>query len=124
MPKAEIDPAGLDAADLTKFAGQGIFDARFLETDIGVELRAFPPKRIEIDRACAFHPPARGTRQVADSLAMVLERDDVDDVVDDIIVAVEAGLAPRSELVADLCLKLPALWRDEIRIAGIGAVIA
>src|SRR3954447_23094111 len=124
MPKAQVDPAGLRAADLTKFAGQWILDARFLETDVCVELRAFPAERIEIDRACAFQPPARRAWEVADALPVVLERDDVDDVVDDVIVTIEPGLSPRPELVADLGLELPALGRDEIRIAGIGPVIA
>ena len=124
VPEAEVDPAGLGAADLAIFAGQRVFDARLLEAEIGVDLRTLPADRVEVDRAGTLQAPLGRSRKVADAFAVVFERDDIDDVVDDIIVPVEARFAPCPELMADLGLEFPALRRHKVRIAGIGAVVA
>ena len=62
-------------------------------------------------------------RQIADRLAVLADRDDVDDVVDAVGVELEPGLAPRAELAADFALDFPALRRDEVGVAGILAVL-
>jgi hypothetical protein len=54
---------------------------------------------------------------------VVLERNDVDDVVDEVIMAVEDGLAPRAQLMADLRLELPALRRHQVGVTGIFALV-
>src|SRR5206468_10897063 len=50
--------------------------------------------------------------------------DHVDNVLNAIVMEVEPGLPPLAEVVRELGLGFPALRRDELRIAGILAVLA
>ena len=54
---------------------------------------------------------------------MIGKRNDVDDIGDPVTPCADARLAPLSEFPADLPLDLPALRRDEVRIAGILAIL-
>ena len=102
----------------------GSLDRRPLAAERQVELGALPADRIEIDGAGAFGADAVGARQIADALLVVADRDDVDDVVDAVIMEVEAGLAPCAEVARELGLDFPALRRDEVGVAGIFAIAA
>ena len=122
--KRERRPSGRGLPLIGRFvAGQRIAHAGPLEAGREVELGALPADRIELEGADAFGAESGRVRQVADALAVLADRDDVDDVLDAVVPEPQPGLAPRAELAPDLGLHLPALRRDEVGVAGILAVL-
>ena len=115
----DIAPAILDSADRPLVARQRVANRRPFSTEGRVDLGARPADRIEEDRARALEADAIGARKVADALLSVVDRDEVDDVADSVIVKRQVGLAPAAEVVGEFGLDLPALRRDELAVARI-----
>src|SRR6185437_157132 len=67
---------------------------------------------------------AVGPGKVADALPALSDRDHIHDIADAVIMEVEARLAPFPEIVSKFGLGLPAMRRDQIRIARILAILA
>ena len=65
----------------------------------------------------------RGPVEVAGALAIVPDRDGVDDVVDALRVQAQAGVAPGAEVLDRLDFQLERLRRHQVGIAGIGLVV-
>src|SRR5437868_9420835 len=119
-----IAPEILDAADRALLAGQRIAHRGPFPAHREVQLGTLPANRIELEGTDAFRANPGGLRKVADPLAVFADWDDVDDVLNPVIVEVEASFAPRPEVAGELRFDLPALRWDEIGIASVLPVLA
>ena len=107
MTQLDAAPVILDVTDRPALACQRITDCRPFRAEIDIDLRTCETDRVEQDGAGAFGPDAGRVRKVANALLVLVDRDEVDDVLNGIIVQVEAGLAPAAEVMGKVGLKLP-----------------
>src|SRR5438270_1905984 len=119
VAQGRISPIVLHAGDWPDAMCERVFHRRPFRADIQTELCAVPADRVEVDRARAFDAPPVGSRDVADPLPVEPDRNDVYDVRNTVIVSVKPRFSPSPEIVRNFGLGLPALRRDQLRIAGV-----
>ena len=96
-----------------------------LELQVHVELGAAPAERIEVERARPLQAEqGRGAVEIARRLAGRADRDDVDHVGDPPAVEPRRRRAPGAEVAGRLDLRVPALRRHQVGVAGIGGAAA